>query len=170
MKKKSNMIPAHKERNGIQIGCKWDARPSLEICFLMPIMLLFLCWIAINIFSSTLFWYIFCAKVSWTQLICMNALSLQANTFQQQWTAPARIRNGQNIPTAFDSSSAADLWKEVLSPAKSGLSNSPLFLSRFLAGFPQPCFFPEQHRGSMSSFYSEYVHFCIVLPAAEGSC
>lgn len=97
----------------------------LKYVFCVPIMLLFLCWIAINIFFPTLFWlffFFFGARVFWTWLICMNPLSPEANTFQQQWMVPARIRNGQNIPTVFDSS-AADLWKEVLSPARSGPHN-----------------------------------------------
>lgn len=120
-RKKSSMIPAQK-------GCKWDSRPLLEIHFHVAILLLFLCWIAINIFFPTLFWHIFnffCAKVPWIQLICMNLLSPEANTFQQQWIVPVRIRNGQNIPTVFDSS-AADLWEDVFHPANSGPHNSPL--------------------------------------------
>lgn len=145
-KKKSSMIPA-------QIGCKWDSRPPLEIHFHVPIMLLFLCWIAINIFFPSLFWhFFFCAKVSWTWLICMNPLSPEANTFQQQWMIPARIRNGQNIPTVFDSSGAADLWKEVISPAKSGPHNSPLSFQQVSGMFSIVLVLPAASQGTNVCF------------------
>jgi len=52
---------------------------------------------------------------------------------------------------------------------KADLAVAHFLLSRFLAGFPEPYFFPEQRRGPMSSFSSKYVHFCVALPAAEGS-
>lgn len=65
---------------------------------------------------------------------------------------PARIRNGQNIPTVFDSSGAADLWKEVLSPAKSGPHHSPLSSQQVSGMFSIALVLPRASQGTNVCF------------------
>lgn len=65
---------------------------------------------------------------------------------------PVRIRNGQNILTEFYSNSTADLWKEVLSPAKSGLSNSPLSSQQISGEFSIGLLLPRAAQGTKVFF------------------